>query len=59
MRVFAVFLVFSLFGCERFRYECQDPKKWETEQCKRPYCAVTGTCPDQLLKPEEMKGDEK
>ena len=57
MRVLYVCLVLSLFGCDRFRYPCQDPENWETKQCKRPYCAVTGTCPDQLMKPEEIKDE--
>ena len=44
-----------LSGCDRFRYPCQDPENWETKQCKRPYCSATGTCPDQLIKPEDAK----
>lgn len=44
-----------LGGCDRFRYECQDPENWERRQCKRPYCSSTGTCPDQLVKPEDAK----
>ncbi len=45
-------------GCERFRYPCQDPANWAQAQCQRPQCAVTGTCPDQLLRSDEMKGEE-
>ncbi len=56
MRVFAVLLALSaLVGCERVRYFCQDPQNWEKPRCQRPQCAVTGTCPDQLLKAEDMK----
>jgi len=45
-----------LEGCEdRFRYPCQDPKNWETAECKPPICTATGTCPDQLTKPEQEK----
>jgi len=48
----------SLAACqERYRYPCQDPKNWEKEECKRPLCAATQSCPDQLSKPEEMKGE--
>lgn len=48
-----------LTGCEdRFRYFCQDPKNWEAEKCQRPQCAVTGTCPDQLVNTKEMKGEQ-
>lgn len=46
-----------LSGCDRYRYECQDPENWEKKQCKRPYCSATGTCPDQLTKPEDMKDE--
>jgi len=44
-----------LSGCDRFRYPCQDPENWEKKECKRPYCSSTGTCPDQLIKPEDAK----
>jgi hypothetical protein len=52
-------LVFaSLAACqERYRYPCQDPKNWEREECKRPLCTATQTCPEQLYKPEELKGE--
>jgi len=36
-----------------------NPKNWEREDCKRPLCAITQECPDQLLKPEEMKGEQR
>jgi len=42
---------------DRFRYPCQDPANWDSDACKKPLCAVTQTCPDQLAKPEEMKGE--
>lgn len=45
-----------LSGCsDRFRYPCQDPKNWELDECKPPICTATGTCPDQLVKPEQEK----
>jgi cobalamin biosynthesis protein CobD/CbiB len=51
-------LVLAIAACEdRFRYPCQDNKNWNKPQCQRPTCAMTGTCPDQLVKPEEMKED--
>jgi hypothetical protein len=62
-----IFLVLSLIGavwlvgCEdRFRYPCQSNKNWNKPECQRPECALTGTCPDQLVpaadfKPEEQK----
>ena len=54
----AAFVVVTTTGCQdRFRYPCQDPANWETPRCQRPLCAITQECPDQLIKPEEMKGD--
>lgn len=39
-----------LSGCEdRFRYACQDPKNWEKQECKSPYCDVTQTCPEHVF----------
>ena len=46
-------------ACERYRYPCQDPDNWETKECKKPYCTATGTCPDQLMKPEETNEPTK
>jgi hypothetical protein len=35
----------ALTGCEsRYRYACQDPENFETEQCKVD-CKGDGTCP--------------
>jgi len=45
-----------LTGCEdRFRYPCQNPQNWSNSECKPPICTATGTCPDQLVKPEQEK----
>jgi hypothetical protein len=33
-----------------FRYPCQDPKNWETAECKPPICSATQTCPVDLVK---------
>ena len=53
--ILSVFLVL-LTGCEdRFRYPCQDPKNWANVECKTPICTATGTCPEQLIKPEQEK----
>lgn len=55
-----VLLVLALMGCQdRFRYPCQDPANWDAPRCQRPQCAITQECPDQLIKPEEMKGDTR
>jgi hypothetical protein len=49
----AVMLALSLLlvaGCEdHYRYPCQDPANWNTEECQRPQCEAEGICPDQLL----------
>jgi len=56
--VFLFVIVWVLFGCQdRFRYPCQDPANWQTERCQRPQCAITQECPDQLIKPDDMKGE--
>ena len=58
---FIAIAVMTIASCEdTFRYPCQDNKNWNKPECQRPTCAVTGTCPDQLvtaadLKPEEQK----
>jgi hypothetical protein len=51
-------LLFSVSSCsanpykfdEVYRYPCQDPKNWDTEDCQSPHCDVWGGCPDQILK---------
>ena len=35
---------------ERFRYPCQNPENWDSEQCKVPHCDVTRTCPEHIFK---------
>lgn len=56
----AIMLLLALAGCsDRFRYQCQDPKNWAKQECKRPECAVTGTCPDQLNRPNDMKSERE
>ena len=53
-------LVLAFFGGDRFRYPCHDPENWDSKQCQKPYCEVTGTCPEHIFKglenpPNEMK----
>jgi len=49
-------LLVLLTGCEdRFRYKCQDPQNWSSAECKPPICTATGTCTEQLIKPEQEK----
>lgn len=49
-------LLVLLTGCDdKFRYPCQDPRNWDNLDCKPPVCVATGTCPEQLVKPEAEK----
>lgn len=54
--IFLVLSLLALAGCEdRFRYPCMDNKNWKKQECQRPDCALTGTCPDQLLPASDYK----
>ena len=33
---------------ERYRYPCQDPNNWDSQECKKPFCSANGTCPEDL-----------
>jgi hypothetical protein len=58
MRLMLFLFAALLLGCgDHYRYPCQNPKNWESAECKPPVCTVTQTCPDNLLKAEEMKGE--
>jgi hypothetical protein len=43
-------LALAIFGGDRFRYPCQDPANWDSQQCKLPTCDVTRTCPEHIFK---------
>jgi hypothetical protein len=43
-------LTFAVFAQDRFRYPCQNPKNWDSPQCKKPQCEVTRTCPENIFK---------
>lgn len=34
---------------EIYRYPCQDPVNWETEDCKPPKCEAWGGCTKDVL----------
>jgi hypothetical protein len=46
----------TLSGCgkynfeEIYRYPCQDPANWESEDCKPPKCEAWGGCTKDVLK---------
>ena len=48
--IFAVIPIL-LAGCdfEVYRYPCQDPSNWESEECKKPQCEVSRTCPHHIF----------
>jgi uncharacterized lipoprotein len=51
--VLAALSLMFVSGCGydgHFRYPCQDPKNWETAECKPPICTATQTCPVDLVK---------
>ena len=51
MRYVLILLLF-LVACEdRYRYECQNPKKFALKKCQRPDCQFTQDCPDYLVAP--------
>ena len=55
MLLVILFCIVVLGGCEdRFRYPCQDPRNWETQDCKPPLCSATGTCPNDLVPPAKV-----
>ena len=43
-------LTLAIFGGDRFRYPCQNPDNWEKQECKKPLCDVTRTCPEHIFK---------
>ena len=49
MRYLSLLILPLLVACsEGYRYPCQDPDNWEKKECKKPYCAANGTCPEDL-----------
>lgn len=59
LSVLAFFIPTTLMvsGCEyRYRYTCQDPANWGSEECQRPACEADGVCPDMLLGREITEG---
>ena len=48
----AVVIALLCAGCGfdgGYRYPCQNPDNWQTDDCQSPRCDVWGTCPDQLV----------
>jgi hypothetical protein len=50
---FIVFVGIFVSGCieDRYRYFCQNPDNFTAEQCQKPRCLFTQTCPEYLVAP--------
>jgi hypothetical protein len=43
---------FLIAGCGydgHYRYECQEPSNWNSEECNPPICKVDGACSKDLI----------
>ena len=48
----ALILSLSLAGCGYqgwVRYPCQEFENWESPECQKPQCKVTGTCTEDVI----------
>jgi hypothetical protein len=55
----SIFLVVALSSCGydgHYRYPCQDPANWNTEDCKPPICTANGACPEDLVGTDVVDG---
>lgn len=40
-----------LTGCDQhYRYPCQNPANWSTEECQKPLCEVNRSCTEHIFK---------
>jgi hypothetical protein len=52
MKYIFLFAAMMLAGCEdRYRYYCQNPDNFHAQQCQKPKCLFTQTCPEYLVAP--------
>lgn len=52
MKYIFLFAAIMLAGCEdRYRYYCQNPDNFHAQQCQKPKCQFTQTCPEYLVAP--------
>ena len=42
-------LILAFAGGDRFRYPCQDPANWGSEQCSKPLCEINRQCPEHIF----------
>jgi len=46
--------VFWRAGDGHYRYPCQDPANFASEECMPPVCEANGTCPEYLMPKEDV-----
>jgi len=47
-----IFFPFLCTGChDSYRYTCQDPAHFQDQECQKPMCEFTQTCPEYLVAP--------
>ena len=51
--ILVAFVGLFLSGCfeDRYRYKCQNPDHFHAEECLKPRCLFTQTCPEYLVAP--------
>lgn len=52
MKKLILVLPFLIVGCGydgHYRYECQEPSNWKSEDCNPPICKVDGACSKDLI----------
>lgn len=52
MRKLIPILFLIITGCGydgSYRYKCQDPANWESEECNPPLCLAAGECTKDIL----------
>lgn len=52
MKRLAFVLILTIAGCGydgHYRYECQEPSNWDSEECNPPLCRVDGACSKDLI----------
>jgi len=48
--IFSVVLTLASCGYDGgYRYECQDPNNWNSDECKPPICEAAGYCTKDLI----------
>jgi hypothetical protein len=50
--IFLALCAATLTGCGydgHYRYSCQDPENWESEECNPPLCLAGGECTKDIL----------